>query len=246
MNARTGRPQKTALIVARRIVSDIHRDGCVQGDRLPSEKHMLESYGVGRGTLRESLRYLELSGAISLKPGPGGGPTVEKPDASHLANSLGLVLQFEGAPFGSVVEVREYMEPLIASLAAERIDADHLAQLDESVRLMRDNLSDREIFIESNKSFHDIIAWSSGNAIFGYLIDAIEGLFEGAALGVDYPVHRRTAVLKAHSAIYLAIEAKDSAAAMETMRDHMLELTRYVRKKFPEALELPITWDVMH
>ncbi|QXV99940.1 MULTISPECIES: FadR/GntR family transcriptional regulator [Rhodococcus] len=246
MSVRTARPQKTALIVARRIVADIHQDGCKQGDRLPSEKHMLGSYEVGRGTLRESLRYLELSGAISLKPGPGGGPTVEKPDASHLANSLGLLLQFEGAPFSSIVEVRESLEPLIASLAAQRIGADQLAELEASVQLMRENLADREVFLEANQSFHDIIAWSSGNPLFGYLIDAIEGIFEGAALGVDYPVHRRSAVLKAHSAIYVAIEAKDPAAALDSMREHILELSRYLRKKYPEALEQAVTWDAMH
>src|SRR6476620_12570986 len=91
------RPQKTALLVARRIVGDIRRNGHVAGDRLPPEVSMLEKYRVGRGTLRESLRFLELQGVITLKPGPGGGPVVQKPDASNLATTLLLLLQFENA-----------------------------------------------------------------------------------------------------------------------------------------------------
>src|SRR5215213_11372004 len=89
------RPQKMALIVAQRIVRDIERQGLGPGDKLPPERMMMETYEAGRGTLRESLRFLELQGVISLKPGPGGGPVVQQPDATTLATSLTLLLQFE-------------------------------------------------------------------------------------------------------------------------------------------------------
>jgi len=52
------RPQKTAMLVAQRIVADINRRGNAVGDRLPPERVMLDEYEVGRGTLRESLRFL--------------------------------------------------------------------------------------------------------------------------------------------------------------------------------------------
>ena len=50
---------KTAEIVARAISDDILRNARQPGDRLPPEKEMLETYAVGRGTLREALRYLD-------------------------------------------------------------------------------------------------------------------------------------------------------------------------------------------
>src|SRR4051812_39401907 len=93
------RPQKTAMLVAQRIVADINRRGNTFGDRLPPERAMLEEYNIGRGTLRESLRFLELQGVISLKPGPGGGPMVERPDGTSLATALSLLLQFHNTPF---------------------------------------------------------------------------------------------------------------------------------------------------
>src|SRR5579863_4724994 len=89
---------KTATIVARRIVRDIDRLSLEAGDKLPPERVMLEEYQVGRGTLRESLRFLELQGIISLKPGPGGGPVVERPEATSLATSL-MLLQFADAQY---------------------------------------------------------------------------------------------------------------------------------------------------
>ena len=41
------------------------------GSLLPSEAVMLKEYGVGRASLREALRVLEVNGLITVKPGPG-------------------------------------------------------------------------------------------------------------------------------------------------------------------------------
>ena len=84
---------KTAMIVARRIVRDIDRLSLQPGDKLPPERVMLEEYQVGRGTLRESLRFLELQGIISLKPGPGGGQSSsgrshQPGDVAHVAAAI--------------------------------------------------------------------------------------------------------------------------------------------------------------
>src|SRR5699024_9360354 len=136
------RPQKTAVLVAQKIVSDIQARGNIVGDRLPSERLMLENYQIGRGTLRESLRFLELQGVIMLKPGPGGGPVVQDPDGSSIATALTLLLQFENAPFRTISEARTGLEPMMAQLAASRINKEQLAELHSSVTTMSDNLKD--------------------------------------------------------------------------------------------------------
>ena len=168
----SSRPQKTALIVAKRVVEDIYKSGQSAGDRLPPERVMLEHYGVGRGTLREALRFLELQGVLTLKPGPGGGPVIEKPDATYLANGLVLLLQFSESPFSMIVEARGDLEPVMARHAASRMSAESMTQLGGSVEKMRENLADREIFLATNREFHELIAWGSGNAMYGFLIDA--------------------------------------------------------------------------
>ena len=73
MPGASGRPAKTAMIIAQRIVADIARDSLAPGASLPPERMMMETYEVGRGTLREALRFLEFQGVITLKPGPRGG-----------------------------------------------------------------------------------------------------------------------------------------------------------------------------
>lgn len=236
------RPQKTAMLLAQRIVADINRRGNTVGDRLPPERVMLEEYAVGRGTLRESLRFLELQGVISLKPGPGGGPVVQQPDATSLATSLTLLLQFANAPFRTIAEARGGLEPMMAQLAAERMTDDQLTVLRESVDNMAEHLDDQGVFLEENKRFHDVIAHGSGNAMFGYLVDALLGILDGSAIGIDYPQVRRTAVHKAHLKIYEALAARDPAGSADAMADHIDQYLKYAEKKFPDVLAAPIVW----
>ncbi|WP_066375464.1 FadR/GntR family transcriptional regulator [Herbidospora mongoliensis] len=236
------RPQKTAMLVAQRIVADINRRGNTIGDRLPPERAMLDTYEVGRGTLRESLRFLELQGVLSLKPGPGGGPVVQQPDATSLVTALTLLLQFENAPFRTVAEARGALEPFLAGLAAERIGDEQLAALKSSVDEMRTHLNDQSVFLAENKRFHDIIARSSGNTMFGYLIDALLGILDGSAIGIDYPETRRSAVHRAHVKIYEAIRDRSPEASAAAMATHIEEYVKYAERKFPEVLAAPIVW----
>jgi GntR family transcriptional regulator, transcriptional repressor for pyruvate dehydrogenase complex len=237
------RPPKAAMLVAQRIVRDIVRGGLKPGDLLPPERTMLEDYETGRGTLREALRLLEFQGVLALKPGPRGGPVVLDPDASHLASTVVLLMQLKEAPFRSIVEVRSALEPMISSLAASRINGDAMGELSGTIDAMRDNLDDQRIFLEANKRFHDVIAWSSGNALFGYIIESLLGIMDGTVIGIDYPSPRRSAILKAHENIYQAIESGDADASEALMRKHIDEYVRYAKRKFPEVLDEVIQWD---
>ena len=242
MSVANSRPPKTAMLLAQQIVADINRRGNRVGDRLPPERLMLEEYNVGRGTLRESLRFLELQGVIRLRPGPGGGPVVQQPDSTALATSLTLLLQFENAPFRTIAESRVGLEPIMARLAAERMSEEQLADLKASVDTKNLHLGDQRVFLEENKRFHDVIAHGSGNAMFGYLVDALLDILDGSAIGIDYPEVRREAVQEAHAQIYEAIAARDPLAATEAMSDHIDQYMRYAERKFPDVLDEPITW----
>ncbi|WP_370552604.1 FadR/GntR family transcriptional regulator [Conexibacter sp. CPCC 206217] len=231
------------MIVAQRIVADIDRLDLGVGDRLPPERVMLEEYAVGRGTLRESLRFLELQGVLSIKAGPGGGPVVERPDASNLATTLVLLLQFSHGTYRTIAEARDLLEPIMAGMAAERISDASLDELRETIAAMEEGLERSGAFLEANKRFHDIIAWESGNELFGLVVDALLGILDGTALGIDYPRHRRAAIIKAHRAILRALEAHDRAGAEEAMRLHIGEYFNYAKRKFPEVLTQPVTWD---
>src|SRR5690606_17483658 len=98
------------------------------------------------------------------------------------------------APFRTIAEARLGLEPMMSQLCAERMTDSDIALLKDSVTTMNANLDNQTIFLEENKRFHDVIAHGSGNAMFGYLVDALLGILDGSAIGIEYPQYRREAV----------------------------------------------------
>ncbi|MEE2033331.1 FadR/GntR family transcriptional regulator [Rhodococcus chondri] len=237
------RAPKAAMVVAQQIIKDATREDLAAGDLLPSERVMLEKYEIGRGTLREALRLLEFQGVIALKPGPRGGPVMLDPDASHLGSALILLMQLSSAPFSVIIEARGALEPMISRLAAERISGETLVLLKETIDRMHGSLGDQHEFLEANKSFHDLIAWASGNPLFGYMVDSLLGIMDGTAIGIDYPPHHREAIIVAHTGIYESLAQGDAAGAETGMRAHIDAYGRYAQRKYPELLGQVIQWD---
>src|SRR3984957_7787280 len=237
------RPQKAAMLIAQRIVHDAWRDHVQPGDLLPAERLMLERYEIGRGTLREALRLLEFEGDITLKRGPKSGPVLTGPHPSHLDSTFILLMQLKSTPFRSIVEVRSAIEPMISSLAAARMTDKGITELGDTISKMRDNLNDQDIFFEANRSFHDIIAWSSGNPLLSYIVDSLLSIMDGTVIGIDYPDPRRKAILEAHTEIHKAIAARDPAAASYRMQQHLEAYVRYAERRHPDALDRVIPWE---
>src|SRR5580693_7919244 len=96
----------TASIVARQLLDELAKENFVSGTRLPSEREMADTLGVGRSTLREAMAALDLLGIIEVRPGSG---SYLKADSSALlpqALKWGLML---GQPeVQDLVEVREH------------------------------------------------------------------------------------------------------------------------------------------
>ena len=135
------------------------------------------------------------------------------------------------------------LEPVISRLAAERIGGESLAELAGSVGQMRSNTGDGDWFRDAGRRFHGVIAWSSGNVMFGYIADALLGILDGTVIGIDNPGDRRAATLRAHEEIYAAISRHDADAAGERMREHIESYARHAQRKFPEILTQTVTWD---
>lgn len=237
------KPKKTATLVAQRLVSEIADGNFPPGTPLLSERAMLDEYGVARGSLREALRFLEMQGIISIKTGPGGGPVVNGASSRHLASILAMLLQLEHAPFGDVLEARVVLEPALASRAAERITAEELEALHQSVRRMKANIDDVNAFLAENEVFHSIIARAAGNHVFGLVINSLNWISDATALGVDYPEDVRRSVAKEHGRIYQAIKAGDGSRASVAMSVHISDFAAYVERFYPAVMSAPLRWD---
>src|ERR1700728_4311773 len=120
---------KQSVLLARDIVNYIFNQHLPRGTKLPNEQEMLQQFGVGRNTIREALRLLELRGVITIRPGRGGGPIVRLPRSTDLGEALQLILQFQGATLTDVIDARALIEPMAASAAAADITEEALGRL---------------------------------------------------------------------------------------------------------------------
>lgn len=240
---RPARPKKTALLIAQRLVSEIEDGGLEPGVVLPPEREMLARYGVARGSLREALRYLEMQGVVTMRPGPGGGPIVSTPGPQHLASTLGLLLELSGAVFRVIPEGRLILEPPLCAIAAEQASDEVIEQIAEAAARMRADVGDMGAFFHENSRFHSLIAWASDNPLFGHLISSLRWITDGTSLGVDYSVRRRLAICAAHDKIVAALLARDPEAARTAMHEHMVEALAYLERRYPEVLSQRLRWD---
>ena len=64
-----------------------------------------------------------------MRRGPGGGLLVCEPDAGPATRAVVIYLEYLGTTLGDLLNARLVLEPLAASLAAERIDEAGIARL---------------------------------------------------------------------------------------------------------------------
>ena len=190
--------------------------------------------------LREALRFLELQGALRIKAGPGGGPVVSVPGASHLASVLSLHLQFADASFSSVVDARRAIYPVLASQAAENASRDDIATLRESISRMHACLQDWELFKEEARRFMSLVATASGNRVLALLVDALHRMSEGA--GAEWDERQRRSALRSYQIVIRAIENGEAEEARSIMEKSLAAAARYWERTAPGELKEPVAW----
>lgn len=236
------RNRKTSELIARDLVTHIVRSNLPPGTMLPTEREMVEAFGVGRTTLREALRLLETRGVITIRSGPRGGPVVRRPQPSDLSEALTLILEFEGVSLSALLEARVAIEPMVARLAASRMTKESLQKLQDTVDTMLSNLDNHQVFLRENLSFHVFVSQFSGNVVLRVFSDTLKWIADGSMLGISYTPGRRRAVAEAHQRIIDALAEGDADQAEAMMRVHLDEAGNFWRKNYPDLVSGVVHW----
>lgn len=237
------RASKVSELVARDIVHRIVRQKLQPGAPLPAESAMLRDYEVGRASLREALRLLEVHGLLSIRPGPGGGPVVSELTSADFGRMATLYFQASGATFRELLEARLVMEPVMARLAAERRDPRMLERLAESVQASDQLTSVDDLeYVRASTDFHSLVSGMSGNHVLDLFGRAIKDVYTDRVTGTLFPASTRKRVIAEHTAIARAIRRGEPARAERLMREHMEEFAAYVQKRHPGLMDEVVDW----
>jgi len=239
---RVRRTEKVSEVVARSIMQDIAKRALQPGTKLPPESVMLDRYKVGRASLREGLRILEIQGLITIKPGPGGGPVVAAANGHDFGRMTTLHYQAVRATFRELVDARLVIEPLMAGLAARSRDPEMIAQLRSVAQHTREGLSDDVEYSGGASDFHEAIAGASGNRILDLFGRSLKDVYSARVSGALFPMDARERVQCAHEDIVDAIDAGDAELAERLMREHMEEFLGFVAERYPGMLDEVVDW----
>jgi GntR family transcriptional regulator, transcriptional repressor for pyruvate dehydrogenase complex len=234
------RTEKIAESIARQILQDIQRHHLEPGAMLPPESAMVEQFGVGRGSLREALRILEVNGLVTLKPGPRGGPVVSPHDPTNFGQMMTLHLQSLGATYRQLLEARLEHEVVLARKAAEQPG-------DAAGKLVRASMSgnqpaEDQAYARATSTFHRAVGKASGNPVLALAADSIYAIWSVRVTEVLYPAEERAHVIEQHEAITRAIERRSPKRAEALMRQHMVEYVEYCEQRYPARMDDFVDW----
>jgi len=208
--------------VARRLLAQLQSDDLRPGDRLPAERQLAASLGVGRGAVREVLAALELLGVVDSRHGSGTYLTDNPSMLLPQVVEWGLLLQRPQTL--QLIEARRHLETSLAGIAAAHRDVEGLLRLREQFDRMAKHAADDDVdgFVEADADFHLEVARMSRNEVMGGMLQSVSSLLRvwmSHAVRVDDG--QQEATLAEHGAVVEAIAAGQPSAAERAMRTHV-------------------------
>lgn len=198
------------------------------GDAMPSEREMMESFQVGRPSVREAMFALQKMGLVTVRNGERA--FVTKPSAERLVSEMsGSVRHMLAEREGMLAfqQARMLMECAMARYAALHATDDDLALMKEALEANFAAIGDTTRFGSTDVDFHYAIIKITSNPIFIALHSAL----------FDWLTHQRMtglrrdgadrAAYEGHKAICEAIAHRDGNAADAAMAQHLTEVTGF-------------------
>jgi DNA-binding FadR family transcriptional regulator len=196
------------------------------GDRLPSERDLAADLGVGRSSVREAFRVLEVMGLIrtATGSGPQAGAIVIATPTGGMSQLLRLQVAAHGFPLADVVQTRLVLEDAVVHAlagAAERDTAHAHRMLDA---MDAPDLTPAE-FLALDAQLHLSLAEASGNSVIAAMMAGLRSSIEsyvraGAAAIPDWNA-MADRLRDEHRALIARIDAGDELAARALLRSHI-------------------------
>ena len=205
------------LQVAEQLQQLIDKGSFSVGSRLPAERDLAGQFGVSRPTIREAMIALEIAGLVEVRSGSG---------VYVLGRSGHAQLPQTQAPGPfEILEARKLIESETCALAAQRISAQQLAELQALLSAMEREEQSAEEAEAIDQQFHCLIAEASGNGALGATVEWLWQLRNESQISTRF--HQRSReegsrpIVSDHQRIVSALASADSAAASAAMSGHL-------------------------
>ncbi len=206
-----------------RIISVMKEGKLKAGDQLPSERELMELYGVGRPAIREALQNMARLGLVTLNPGERA--RIAAPSFTNLLQTVAMttsgILRSSDKSLEELKEARLLFEIQMVRLATERATDADIEQLELKHAAHIASLTDLSKFLYHDMLFHREVARITGNSIFPVLS---ESLITWLGEFYQHLVRLKGAeelTIREHRSILDGIKACNPDQAEEALRAHL-------------------------
>jgi len=205
-------PHDRAVDAFRAVTTFIADKGLKTGDRLPTERQLMESLAVGRSTVREVIRKLQGQGVVESRRGAGTyllRPT--SADAIHIPLLIDISVLRDRLL--QTLDVRRGLEAEACALAAERATRADITEIEDRLIEMERVHRGTGNASREDLAFHLAVYAAAHNPLFDQLLGQFREAFEGFW---KRPFDRADFALRSfplHRKLFEAIVRKDTKGA---------------------------------
>ena len=231
MSQRDAMPQTIEPIVRRKLSDEVFdrlermiTSGELKpGDEMPSERVLMERFGVGRPAIREAMQSLANKGLLSISHGERA--KVLQLTAQSIFRQVDLTAKIMLSQSTDTLEhlksARIFFERGMAREAAQRARSGDIDDLGTIIERQRRSLGDAEAFIAADMQFHSRIAQISGNPIYVAVSEAMLAWLKEYHTDMLIWTGKEKLTLVEHEEILDQLRSRDAEGAEAAMLKHL-------------------------
>ena len=205
------------------VVFNTLRQAILRGEFKPGERLMeiqlANKLGVSRTPIREAIRKLELEGLVIMIPRKGAE-----------------VAKMTEKDMEDVLQIRDALDELAASIACEQMTKEQLDTLTETMHEFEESTKSKDLkkIAAADVQFHDIIYQATGNP---KLVNMLNNLREQMyRYRVEYLKDEKNfpILIREHSQIVEGLTAKDKTMLTAAMHKHVMNQATAVKEMIRE------------
>ena len=211
-------------------------DGILQpGDKLPGEEELARKFEVGRQSIREALRVLELSGFITVQTGFGGGSVIKNTISKKIIEMLLDAFKLGNFTVDEFTLARLGLEKMILNEAIDHADKDDIKDLGDNIIKAKELIATGETATIVNFDFHSLLAKASKNKVFILLEGSINAIHRSLRSRSAVDLKTTKAAVQAHVKILDAMIKKERDKAITLLDQHLRAIAKSLK---PESNNL--------
>lgn len=198
-----------------------------EGYVFPNEAILCEQLHVGRSTIREAYKALELYGYVTRSK---KGTFVN--NKLQILSATPMKVAFSNVDPKDFNEFRQMLEEKSAELAAIHASTEQIASLDKLIAQGQAayTISDMERLMQSDAEFHRVLSQASGNKLIISVMTVMTLAWdEGIRRNFFYAMQHDASIFKnmheQHTLITEAIIRRDPEGARQAMKTHISKVT---------------------